>query len=144
MQGDVLLYNGFVTPSVKVFELVSGARIVGSSVPGAWVEAYLLSESREEGHKFVRRWRAKTDAAGRFVVVVPIPTRGELPPLPVRGLEAYRVVPAGSFVDGKFRVRQRRVHVTENEIQSGSVIEVGVLPELPLIEAPPSAPSPSD
>lgn len=69
-----MVYEGFVTPSVKVFEHVKGAQLVGDAPPGAEVTAELGVRSTDASLTIHYRRTAVADSAGRYAITVAYPT----------------------------------------------------------------------
>lgn len=82
-------------PAFKLYEHVTGARLVGAAPPGALVKASLELRSAR-GRSFAWRTSARADADGRFAIRVPYATRGAPP----------GVAPEGPGVATEFREHQ--------------------------------------
>jgi dolichyl-diphosphooligosaccharide--protein glycosyltransferase len=118
-------YDGVVTASVKIFERVEGALLVGSAPGALEVEARLSLHSRATDRDFEYRTSARSTSDGRFELVVPYPTRGSNPALEItaRGPYSLRVVSAPD-TDG---AEIGRVDVSPNQIRTGARIELGLM-----------------
>ena len=96
----------------KVFELVTGARLVGAASPGQEVEVS-LSLVTNRGRSLAYRDRAVAGADGRFELLVPYATAGG--PSAVRTLGPYEVA-AGAG--------RAAVQVGEDDVQRGRELRV--------------------
>jgi dolichyl-diphosphooligosaccharide--protein glycosyltransferase len=117
-----LLYGGFITSSVKVFEAVPGARIAGRARPGARVQARLGLRSLADGRtiSYVRTAAAGPD--GRFEIVVPYSIGPS-----ARSTSVFAPVPYEVFVLGEgggADVRIGLARVSEEAVRSGARVEV--------------------
>ena len=74
---DEVVYEGEIGPSVKIFEEVPGARLVGTAPAGAVVEARLTLLARSAATRVAYHRAVAADITGRFEVVVPYPTAPE-------------------------------------------------------------------
>jgi len=74
---DEVIYEGEIGPSVKIFEEVPGARLVGTAPAGALVEARLTLLARAAATRVAYHRAVAADITGRFEVVVPYPTEPE-------------------------------------------------------------------
>ena len=68
------VYDAVIEPSVKVFEVVEGARIVGSTDPGSKVEVSLPLRDDMNDRSFTYRQSTLADAGGSFAMTVPYAT----------------------------------------------------------------------
>ncbi len=110
------LYEGDITASVKLFEVVPGARLAGDAPPGALVEASLRLRARASGRELVYRQSGRAGPDGRFELVVPHPSRPE-PAVDVEPLGAYTL-----RVDGE--AGTRRLEVAAEQVRLGDRIEL--------------------
>ena len=69
-----LMYDPVLVPSVKIFEYVVGARVIGSAPAGSNVEARLDLRIETTGRSFVYIQSTRADERGRFELVLPYPT----------------------------------------------------------------------
>lgn len=97
-------------PSIKVFESVAGARLIGLAAPGAAVHASLEYRT-PRGRGAVYRAETVSDASGRYALRLPHATRGG--PASVRPDGAYRVV------SGE---KMERAEVDESQVQAGAEV----------------------
>ena len=118
-----------VASSVKIFERVEGARLVGSAAGATEVEVRLAlhADPSSRDFEYLRRVRVASD--GRFEVVVPYSTR--LAPDPTKGREVgSEIVALGAYslqaLTPSGTVRGS-THVTTGQIRSGARIEIGSL-----------------
>ncbi len=98
-------------PSYKIFEIVTGARIVGPAQPGAEVRAVLRIALASRGRMFYSS-TTRADADGRYEIIVPYandPTNDE-----IRPGRAYQLRSEG---------REVAVVVSDGEVRSGARVE---------------------
>ena len=100
-------------PYVKLFEVVPGARLVGSAEPGAVVEARLGLRTGRRELRFVAR--AAADAGGRYSLVLPYASGagGE-----VESAAHYELRSGGKVAEAS---------VTEEQVQRGERVEAPAL-----------------
>ncbi len=110
-----LLYGAALTPAVRIFERVPGAKITGRSAPGDSVKAQILLESRTTGKKFVYEHAVEADSNGDFSLVVPYSTF-VTPASAVVASGPYTLTRSGG---------QCSLSVTEFQVASGTVINLG-------------------
>jgi dolichyl-diphosphooligosaccharide--protein glycosyltransferase len=96
--------------AVKVFEVVPGARLMGRGEPGEKVEVS-LSLHAMGARAFVWKQTTRCDGDGRFCLVVPYPTEGQVGDLEV--LDVYQVRVGGGDL---------QVHVTNEQVVCGEVL----------------------
>jgi asparagine N-glycosylation enzyme membrane subunit Stt3 len=110
-----IVYQAEIEPSVKVFEVVRGAHLVGTAAPGSHVEV-LLDLRAAEGRQQVHYHRTgAADASGRFDIVVPYPTQGD---------PTSDVTAAGPYVVEIDGVGKKRVLVTIADVELGRSVEM--------------------
>jgi asparagine N-glycosylation enzyme membrane subunit Stt3 len=116
-------YDGIEVPSVKIFEVVQGARLVGSAPGALEIEAQLELQDRTSGRRFEYRTRARPTPEGRFELIVPYATREPDPGTPIAALGSYaiRVV---KLTDGA-AIPARSADVALDQIRSGGAVELG-------------------
>lgn len=112
-----LLVNPYVSPDVRVFEVVPGALIVGKAKPKSSVGAVLSINAPYNQIPKVLTWQTQADEQGEFALRVPYPTKTPVHQVPgsIVVTSAYRV-----SVDGK----TQDVEVTEAQIQSEEKISL--------------------
>jgi len=120
--GDRVIYRGTIAPTVKIFERVEGARLVGSARPGATVTARLDLRSRLDGAFLVYTRQASADDSGRFEIVVAYPTGPAGPAATVEGLAPYEVLE--SAAPGAPSRRLGRAEASEAQVRTGAVVAV--------------------
>lgn len=105
----------FALPAMWTYEHVAGARLVGTTAPGARVLASI--DLRENGRPHV--WRAFADAGGdgRFELVLPVPTGLARPTLSTGSRYVLRVG------DGP----ASEVEVPEAAVRAGGVVRAGTV-----------------
>lgn len=89
---EEIVYEGTISPSVKIFEQVPGARLTGTAPAGATVEARLTLVARAAAAALAYHRAATTDPTGRFEVVVPYPTEPDATYTDVFAQGPYEVV----------------------------------------------------
>jgi asparagine N-glycosylation enzyme membrane subunit Stt3 len=127
-------YDGIEVSSVKIFEAVEGARLVGSA-PGAFeIEAQLVVQARTTGRHFEYRTRARPTREGRFELIVPYATQGLDPSTEIAALGPYaiRVVEA----PGRAAAPAGQADVSLDRIRSGGIVELGWVRSLPALGFP--------
>ena len=67
-------YAGHIVPSVRIYEQVEGARVVGHAPAGARVTITIPLRARADGRRFSYRQNAMTAADGAYTFVVPYAT----------------------------------------------------------------------
>ncbi|HWA87053.1 MAG TPA: hypothetical protein VG710_12565, partial [Opitutus sp.] len=67
-------YAGHIVPSVRIYEQVEGARIVGRAPAGARVTISIPLRAPADGRRFDYRQDTTADAGGAYVLVVPYAT----------------------------------------------------------------------
>ncbi|HEY4187306.1 MAG TPA: hypothetical protein VGP07_19675, partial [Polyangia bacterium] len=91
-----IVYDGLIGPSVKIFEQVPGARLIGTAPAGTTVEARLDLSAREGGARVAYRRTATADVTGQFELLVPYPTEPDAPYTDVVAAGPYELVAAGA------------------------------------------------
>jgi asparagine N-glycosylation enzyme membrane subunit Stt3 len=116
-------YDGVVTASVKIFERVEGATLVGLAPGASEIEARLSLHSRSANRDFEYRTSTRSTRDGRFALVVPYPTGESEPAAEISALGSYaiRVVSAAD----SDRAEIGGVDVSPDQIRSGARIELG-------------------
>jgi dolichyl-diphosphooligosaccharide--protein glycosyltransferase len=116
-------YDGVVTASVKIFERVEGASLVGSAPGASEIEARLRLHSRSANRDFEYRTSTRLTRDGRFELVVPYPTGESKPAVEISALGSYsiRVVSA----PGSDRAEIGGVDVSPDQIRTGARIDLG-------------------
>ena len=120
---DGTMYAPVVLPTVRIFEIVAGARIAGRAAPGATVEVGLPLRSRSDGYEWVYVQLAVADGDGRFEVTVPYATE-PAPISDVVALDRYRV----RVTDARKHSSARFLEVSERAVQAGDRLDLGLLP----------------
>jgi len=112
--GDVVPLASHRLASIKVFEQVAGARLVGTAPAGTRIECELPLRAQSTGRRFVYRNSTRTDDAGRFELIVPYAT------------EAVAI--SDVRADGAAQVwgpdGVRRIQILESQVQAGERIEL--------------------
>jgi len=116
-------YDGIEVPSVKIFEFVKGARLVGSA-PGAFeVEAQLELQAQTTGRRFSYRTRARPTPEGRFELLLPYATEDQDPSTQIEALGPYAIRIVGAPGEGAMPARS--ADVTLDSVRSGAGVELG-------------------
>jgi asparagine N-glycosylation enzyme membrane subunit Stt3 len=112
--GPELWYGAEVLPTVRIFEVVEGARLVGASAPGSTVTARLSLIDGKGGQPFVYEQTVRAGAEGRFEMVVPYSTE-----MPAAGQ---------FFAFGLYQVTGSRgvasVAVSQSQVEPGETVPV--------------------
>ena len=130
-----IVYDGLIAPSVKIFEQVPGARLMGRAPAGATVEARLALVARATGDWLTYRRAAKADVTGRFELVVPYPTEPGAAFTDVVATGPYELVAAAG---GAPATALGRAAVPADAVEAGSAVTVAALAPA----SPPPAPGP--
>lgn len=116
-----LHYGHAVTASVKIFEVVQGAKVIGQGWPHAKVSVFLGLAARG-ARLFVYRQTSEASESGAFELVVPHASRAGtalvVPDAPMQLLM--------TSADGA-QQRTFRIEVSEEAVQSGAVVPLGDL-----------------
>jgi len=116
-------YDGVEVPTVKIFEAVKGAHLVGSA-PGAFeIEARLVLHARTTGRQFEYVTGARLEGDGRFEIIVPYATQGLDPSTEVEALGPYAILVIDA--PGTAAVPAGRADVPLDRILSGGIVELG-------------------
>lgn len=130
---DGHVYRALIAPTVRIFEVVRGATIRGTTSAGATVEARLPLRSGSDGHLLTYRQRVSADAAGRFVLVLPYSTDGRAP-ADVASLGLYQIrVDRG---DGQGLQPVVQIGAPEEYVQRGEALDLGDLDRGPPSPSP--------
>lgn len=119
LSGRKLLHDHLVSPAVKVFRIVNGARLVGRAPAGTAVAARLNLVAGSTGRRIPYEQRAVADAAGRYQLLLPYPTRSDTAWTDVRADGPWHIVVARDGI-----LWQLAVDVTEEQVTMGSVVQV--------------------
>jgi asparagine N-glycosylation enzyme membrane subunit Stt3 len=111
-----LVYQVEIEPSVKLFEVVAGAHLVGTAPPGAKVEARLDLRAPGGLLRFAYHRAATADAAGRYELIVPYATA------PEPSSDVVAVAPYTLAVDGKDA--EAKVQVAPADVVEGRTVAV--------------------
>jgi len=118
-----LMYDPVIVPSVKIFEHVEGARVVGTAQPRSEVEARLALTVETTGRPFVYRQTVQADGQGRFELVLPYSTGGASFASAVEPNGPYRLrgfSPAGT-------VGSVQLELTEEQVAGGERVDAGAV-----------------
>lgn len=133
-----LLYAHELLSSVKIFELVPGARLRGSTWPSAKLTLFLGLKVTTTGRELVYRQSAQADANGRFELLMPYSSAGGSDV--VSAVAPIQLLAAAP--DGQQRVVSFRV--TEQAVQQSELLSLGDLGAAPPGSEPISpAPAPA-
>lgn len=115
-----LLYGHAITSSVKIFQVVTGARVVGRTAPGASLTVFLGLETKPSARRFVYRQSQKAGPNGEFEIVMPYSSAGSSD-----AVVAY--APAQLLVErpNASGTQVFRLSISEQAVESGAVISVG-------------------
>ena len=72
-----LLYDGKLAASIKIYEVVKGAVIMGKAAPDSVVEVSLTLKSKTTGRSFVYRQSTTADDSHYYKFVLPYPTTAD-------------------------------------------------------------------
>jgi hypothetical protein len=111
-----------VPSSVKIYEIVAGARLHGRTVPGGRVVAELPLEAAATRRHFRYRTTARADASGDFALRVPYPTERPHGESDVTARAGYVI--AVERGDGSRRPIAQEVRVPFAAVREGLEIEV--------------------
>ena len=118
-------YDGLIASTVKIFERVDGARLLGTAAPGSTVEAHLPLLCGSDG-RLVRYARTAVGGAdGRFELVVAHPTEGVDESSACRASSSYQIYTRPSSQAEPTRVRT--IPVDEHHVRTGGQIDLGRL-----------------
>lgn len=106
------VYDTYLGPAIKIFEIVEGATLEGSARPGATITASLALRSGPREIAFLQQGVA--DENGRFAIRVPYPTGGDSE---VRSNGPYRLQIAGT-------TSKAEVEVTPTDVAEGRAVAV--------------------
>ena len=114
------VYGGRIVPTVRIFEVVTGAVLTGTVAPESTVQAHLLLQSNSGGGDVTYCQTVQADTTGRFSLTLPYSTDG-LAPADVQAASLYGIYVerAGGFV------RAVRIGVSEDFVQSGETLDLG-------------------
>lgn len=136
--GNNYIYDFRVAASVKTFERVNGAELVGQTQNATNVTTLLRLETTNTNRSFLYRQQVETNPNGTFSITVPYPTENTISTSEggtdegVRSVGNYTVYAGGVSIIN-FQGRQRvagqptevgRVDVTEEDIYMGNEVEV--------------------
>ncbi len=126
------VYGGVVEQTIKVFECVEGARVQGRTRARAVVTAGLdLIDAANSRRHYTQETRAGAD--GRFSMRIPYATDARAGSVRARGKLALV-----ARVSERSVIARSAVRITEQQVQSGGMVEVDLLPT----QAPPTPPTP--
>lgn len=111
-------YDQLIQPTVKLFELVAGARINGQTTPGQSIRLTLRLSSRLAQRELIYSQESIADANGRYTFTVPYATEANSGHT-VQSLGAYELK-----IMTKERADIKSVQVTEQDIQRGHTINI--------------------
>jgi len=116
-------YDGIEVPSVKIFEAVEGARLVGSA-PGAFgIEARLALRARTTGRHFEFVTSARPTGEGLFELMVPYSTQGRDPSTEIEALGPYTIFVVSA--PGAAATAAGKADVSLDLIRNGGIVELG-------------------
>lgn len=117
-----LLYGHVITSSVKIFQVVTGARVVGRTEPGASLTVFLGLETKPGARRFVYRQSQKAGPNGEFEIVMPYSSAGSSD-----AVVAY--APAQLLVEtpNAGGTQVFRLSISEQAVESGALISIGDL-----------------
>lgn len=116
-----LVYDGVIASSVKIFERVAGASLVGRAPPGASVEAELLLSSAPTGREFAYHRTCVVGDDGEFELVVPHSTDRAGAAITSEGAYLLRL----RDPTGRIHATYAPVEVDESAVQRGLRIDLG-------------------
>lgn len=113
--GRTMRYDHLVTPAVKVYRVVRGARLEGTAPPGALVAVRLEQRSAASGRSWLYERRTRADSGGAWTVRVPYSTRPDTAWTDVLPVGPYRVAVSAGGV-----LAEMPLEVSENDVVSGT------------------------
>jgi len=113
-------YGGKIYPSVKLFEVVQGARLTGKAPPGSLIRAELNLHVNSTNKSIQYQKSVRTNHAGDFELIVPYATDH---------MNGSAIQADGYFLlyqaDGNFLQKDfSRIHVTDDQVRNGLSIQV--------------------
>lgn len=118
-ESGALEYDESIHPSIKIFEIVRGARCRGKALPGTEVVATLPLEVEGSGRRFRYETRVRTRDDGTYKLILPYPTLDRPPASRVKALEPYRLEVIGL---GAVRLESGSVAITEAQVQKAGEV----------------------
>jgi asparagine N-glycosylation enzyme membrane subunit Stt3 len=116
------LYDGHLGSSIKIYEIVSGARIVGFAQANSTVQLRLNLSINTTGRKFVYVRSGTTDHNGRYNITVPYSTVPN---------DASTVIPEKFYElftktsNDKNYIRCAEFSVSAEQVDQGQVVDLG-------------------
>ncbi|MES2692243.1 MAG: hypothetical protein V4773_02140 [Verrucomicrobiota bacterium] len=108
-------FAGHILPSVRIYEQVPGAQVIGRATPGRRVTFTLPLRAHATGRRFVYEQTVVADGAGLFRLIVPYATE------PVPGSDVKPDGPA----DLAHAATHRPIAISEAAVQAGETIDTG-------------------
>lgn len=122
------LVNAFLSPDVRLFEIVPGAVLTGQTRPHSRVGAMITLTSPYDQTPQLLHWTGLTDAQGKFQLRLPYPTTAPMYDIPgtVQVHGPYRLEVGG---------RSYTLELSEEEIQQGAQVPMTRAKQLPPSES---------
>ncbi|NNF04267.1 MAG: hypothetical protein HKN17_07355 [Rhodothermales bacterium] len=108
-------FNGLITPRIKIFEIVPGARVIGFTDRNADVRAELDLLSSSTGRRFTYTRTVRSDSTGRFELRLPYSTILNSLPAAVQTVGAYRV-----YAPLEADSAMWRINISESAVLTGA------------------------
>ena len=118
-------YDGVIKPTVKIFEKVKGARVIGVVKPGFVVDAMIELRCGNEGRRVPYGRVTTATPDGAFELVVPHPTGVAPPHSTCEGGDHYFLSVRPE--EGAYPISTHAVVVEEADIRGGQTIDIGRL-----------------
>jgi dolichyl-diphosphooligosaccharide--protein glycosyltransferase len=112
-----IVHDGWITSTVKIFEVVKGSVIAGTEQPGSEIRAELLLESEASARQIPYTATALVGPGGTFEIRVPYATsRGPFTQITPKGpYRLYRIVEADTTLIGT-------VDISDAQINDGATV----------------------
>lgn len=120
---DSWLYQGRVTPSIKIYEVVRGALISGTTDPLSRIDIRIELGVLTTRRKVIYETHVVADRSGQFLVRVPYPSAGQFGA--VKALQQYQM--SITRPDGTQSPNIHRFDVSERHVENGTMLQVGDL-----------------
>jgi dolichyl-diphosphooligosaccharide--protein glycosyltransferase len=118
--GLVYSYGGVILPSVKIFEIVEGAEVVGETTPFSTIELEIMLRSRSDDGEINYTQRGNADRNGQFSLTIPYATTNMNTGVVSRGPARIYLISG----ENERRTLLTEITISEEDVQSGSRIEV--------------------
>ena len=115
-------YESYISPRVKIFEVVQGVRITGKAAPSTLVSLKLNLKSTNSNRTFVYSNHASADGDGNFEIIAPYPTGEQLTGTAIGSVGDYELTYRSSE-DPSVQDTQN-FSVTEDQVKNGTVMDI--------------------